>query len=157
MHTIVSQGGVNASYNGNKHGFKNACTDEALVMSDPNIDTVVIATRHNLHARQVVAALEAGKNVFCEKPLCITSRELQIIKKTYIKHSGQKLFVGFNRRYSPLVRIMKELLTSIDEPKSIIITVNAGYIPSDHWTQDPRQGGGRIIGKPAIFLTWRIT
>lgn len=152
LHTIVSQGGVNASYNGNKHGFKNACTDEALVMSDPNIDTVVIATRHNLHARQVVAALEAGKNVFCEKPLCITSGELQIIKKTYTKHSGQKLFVGFNRRYSPLVRIMKELLTSIDEPKSIIITVNAGYIPSDHWTQDPRQGGGRIIGEACHFL-----
>ncbi len=152
LHTIVSQGGVNASYNGKKHGFKNACTDEALVMANPNIDTVVIATQHDLHARQVIAALEAGKNVFCEKPLCITSSELQTIREIYAKHSDQKLFVGFNRRYSPLVRKMKELLTLNDEPKSIIMTVNAGQIPSYHWTQDPAQGGGRIIGEACHFI-----
>lgn len=152
LHTIVSQGGVNASYNGKKHGFKKACTDEALVMSDPNIDTVVIATRHDQHARQIVAALEAGKNVFCEKPLCITLSELQAIRETYAKHSGQKLFVGFNRRYSPLVRQVKEKLASNDQPKSIIMTVNAGQIPSDHWAQDPMQGGGRIIGEACHFI-----
>jgi len=152
LHTIVSQGGVNALYNAKKHGFKNACTDEALVMSDPNIDTVVIATRHDLHARQVVAALEAGKNVFCEKPLCITLSELQAIRETYAKNSGQKIFVGFNRRYSPLVRQMKEKLESINQPKSIIMTVNAGQIPSDHWAQNPIQGGGRIIGEACHFI-----
>ena len=152
LHTIVSQGGVNASYNCKKHGIKNACTDEALVMSDPNIDTVVIATRHDLHARQVVTALESGKNVFCEKPLCITLSELQAIRETYAKHSDQKLFVGFNRRYSPLVCQMKEKMASIGQPKSIIMTVNAGQISSDHWVQDPIQGGGRIIGEACHFI-----
>ena len=152
LHTIVSQGGVSASYNGNKYGFKNACTDDGLVFSDPNIDTVVIATRHDLHARQVVAALESGKNVFCEKPLCVTLDELQTIKKTYSKHPGHKLFVGFNRRYAPLVFQMKEKLATSDQPKSIIITVNAGQIPADHWAQDPIKGGGRIIGEACHFV-----
>lgn len=152
LHTIVSQGGVSASYSGRKHGFKNACTDETLVFSDSNIDTVVVATRHQLHAAQVIAALEAGKNVFCEKPLCITLDELQAIKDTYSKHLGQKLFVGFNRRYSPLVQTMKEKLALAVQPKSVIITVNAGAIPSEHWSQDPLQGGGRIIGEACHFI-----
>lgn len=152
LHTIVSQGGVTASYNGKKHGFKNACTDENLVLSDPDIDTVVIATRHDLHARQVIAALEAGKNVFCEKPLCLTMDELEDIKKVHQEHPHQKLFVGFNRRYSPLVRLMKVKLACSKQPKSIIITVNAGQVAADHWTQDPRSGGGRIIGEACHFI-----
>lgn len=152
LHTIISQNGVNASYNGKKYGFKYASTEESTVLSDPKIDTVVIATRHNLHAGQVIAALRAGKHVFCEKPLCLTDSELQSIEETYMQHCNQKLAVGFNRRYAPLVEKMKEKLALINQPKSIIITINAGRVSPDHWTQDPKVGGGRIIGEACHFV-----
>lgn len=152
LNTIVSQHGVNAVHYGKKYGFKNVCTDQSIVFSDTNVDTVVIATRHKLHASQVITALEAGKHVFCEKPLCITLDELQSIQATYNKHTNQKLFVGFNRRYSPLIRQMKKMLVLSDQPKTIIITVNAGQIPADHWVHDPIDGGGRIIGEACHFI-----
>ena len=152
LHTVVSGGGVSAVHFGKKFNFANAATDENAVLNDPEIDTVVIATRHNAHARQVIAALRAGKHVFCEKPLCLTLDELSAIQAETADRPAQHLMVGFNRRFAPQVIRMKELLSSVDVPKSIIITVNAGDIAADHWTQDPAIGGGRIIGEACHFI-----
>lgn len=152
LHTVVSSGGVSAVHFGRKFGFAEAATEIAAVMENSEIDTVVVATRHDAHASQVLAALRAGKHVFCEKPLCLTLDELATIEAEAEARPGQHLMVGFNRRFAPHVVKMKSLLNPIDEPKSLIITVNAGVIPPDHWTQDPTIGGGRLIGEACHFI-----
>lgn len=152
LHTIVSGGGVSAVHFGTKFGFSHAATEAAAVIDNPGIDTIVIATRHDTHARQVLAALRADKHVFCEKPLCLTSIELAEIEAEIEQRPEQQLMVGFNRRFSPHLVKMKALLAQIDVPKQIIITVNAGEISADHWTQDPAVGGGRIIGEACHFI-----
>jgi predicted dehydrogenase/threonine dehydrogenase-like Zn-dependent dehydrogenase len=152
LHTVVSGGGVSAVHFGRKFGFAEAATDIALVLENPEIDTVAIATRHDAHADQVLAALRAGKHVFCEKPLCLTLDELAAIESEAEARPEQQLMVGFNRRFAPQVVKMKALLASIDQPKSLIITVNAGEIAPDHWTQDLAIGGGRIIGEGCHFV-----
>jgi predicted dehydrogenase len=119
---------------------------------DVAVDTVVIATRHNVHARQVLAALRAGKHVFCEKPLCLTLEELGEIDAEARGRPSQRLMVGFNRRFAPQVVKMKFLLGAVAEPKNFIMTVNAGAIPSVHWTQDKAVGGGRIVGEGCHFI-----
>ncbi|SNS29039.1 bi-domain-containing oxidoreductase [Antarctobacter heliothermus] len=152
LHTVVSSGGVSAVHFGKKFGFAHAATESVAVIDNSEIDTVVIATRHDAHAGQVLAALRAGKHVFCEKPLCLTLNELAEIEDEAKERPEQHLMVGFNRRFAPQVVKMKALLVSIDAPKSIIITVNAGDIPPDHWTQDPAVGGGRLIGEACHFI-----
>lgn len=152
LHSVVSGGGVSAVHFGKKFGFVEAATDYNSVLQNPDIDTVVIATRHDAHAAQVLAALRAGKHVFCEKPLCLTLSELHEIELAVAAHPNQLLMVGFNRRFSPQVTEMKSLLGAVTEPKAFIMTVNAGAIPTDHWTQDPEVGGGRIIGEACHFI-----
>ncbi|MGG6287616.1 bi-domain-containing oxidoreductase [Leptolyngbya sp. AN03gr2] len=152
LHTVVSGGGVSAVHFGKKFAFEQAATDAAEVYSDPSIDTVVIATRHNAHAQQTLLALRAGKHVFCEKPLCLTHAELTEIEDEIASRPEQKLLVGFNRRFAPQVIRMKELLDGVGQPKNILITVNAGEIPADHWTQDPEIGGRRIVGEACHFI-----
>lgn len=152
LHTVVSSGGVSATHHGKRHGFANASTDSNAVWADAAIDTVVIATRHHDHARSVVRALEARKHVFVEKPLCLTLDELERIEVAMSQSPDSRLMVGFNRRFAPHVVRMKQLLAGIDEPKSFIMTVNAGKIPQDHWTQDPKIGGGRIVGEACHFI-----
>src|SRR5437764_5309182 len=120
------------------------------------INVLVIATRHDSHAQLVCRALEAGKHVFVEKPLALTPEELAQVVKTYQAMSTQRavplLMVGFNRRFAPQVHKMKVLLDRIQAPKSFIMTVNAGAVPPQHWTQDPQVGGGRIIGEGCHFI-----
>ncbi len=152
LHTLVSGGGVSAVHFGKKFGFAHAATEAVAVFDSTEVDTVVIATRHNAHATQVLASLRAGKNVFCEKPLCLTADELAQIEAEASQRSQQILMVGFNRRFAPHVVKMKSLLSAIDAPKNIVITVNAGEIQSDHWTQDPLVGGGRLIGEACHFI-----
>jgi predicted dehydrogenase/threonine dehydrogenase-like Zn-dependent dehydrogenase len=152
LHTVVSAGGVSAVHFGRKFGFTEAASDSTVVLENPDIDTVVIATRHDAHGRQVLAALRAGKHVFCEKPLCLTLEELTEIEAESRARPGQHLAVGFNRRFAPQVVKMKALLASVDQPKNLLITVNAGAVPADHWTQDPAIGGGRIIGEACHFI-----
>lgn len=152
LHTVVSSGGVSAVHFGRKFGFAEAATEIAAVMESPEIDTVVIATRHDAHASQVLAALRADKHVFCEKPLCLTIDELATIEAEAQARPQQQLMVGFNRRFAPHVVKMKALLDPIDQPKSVVITVNAGEIPPDHWTQDSAVGGGRLIGEACHFI-----
>lgn len=152
LHTIVSSGGISAVHYGRKHKFAFANTDNKSVLEDPSIDIVVIATRHNLHAEQVIASLRAGKHVYCEKPLCLTLEELSQIEQECSLRTDQKLMVGFNRRFASQTIKMKDLLSKIKEPKHFQMTVNAGEIPEDHWTQSTDVGGRRIIGEACHFI-----
>lgn len=148
-HTIVSSGGTSGVNVGQKFGFLRASTELDHVLNDDEINTLIITTRHDSHANLVRQGLVNKKHVFVEKPLCLTREELEEIKK--INHN-QLLMVGFNRRFSPHVVKMKQLLSKLHQPKSIVITVNAGAIPPDHWTQDLAIGGGRIIGEGCHFI-----
>jgi predicted dehydrogenase/threonine dehydrogenase-like Zn-dependent dehydrogenase len=156
FHTIVTSGGINGVIHGEKAGFAEASTDVAAMLANTSINTVAIVTRHDTHARFVVQALRAGKNVFVEKPLAIQHDELLDVKAAYIEahHAGQgpQLMVGFNRRFAPQVQKMKTLLQAVKEPKSFIMTMNAGAIPANHWTQDNAVGGGRLIGEACHFI-----
>lgn len=152
LHTVVSSGGVSAVHYGKKFGFGQASTNCESVLADPDVDTVVVATRHDLHARQVLAAMRAGKHVFCEKPLCLTLDELAEIEREAGNRPDQLLMLGFNRRFAPHVVKMKSLLTAVAEPKCFSMMVNAGQIESDHWIQDRTVGGGRIIGEACHFV-----
>ena len=151
-HTIVSAQGLTASISAKRHGFAAASTDSLATINEPDVDIAVIATRHDVHASQVLAALRAGKHVFCEKPLCLTLAELEEIEREAVARPGQKLMVGFNRRFAPTIIMLKSLMSDISELKSFIMTVNAGEIPADHWTQDMSVGGGRIIGEACHFV-----
>ncbi|CAH6981402.1 Oxidoreductase, NAD-binding Rossmann fold family protein [Vibrio chagasii] len=156
LHTIATSGGINGVTHGEKAGFAKTTTDTSAMISDSEINTVAIVTRHNSHAHFVSEALNAGKNVFVEKPLAVTLEELAEVEAAYYSKastaSAPKLMVGFNRRFSPQVQKMKELLSSVKEPKSFMMTMNAGAIPADHWTQDNEVGGGRIIGEACHFI-----
>ncbi|MDA7662203.1 Gfo/Idh/MocA family oxidoreductase, partial [Verrucomicrobia bacterium] len=125
-------------------------TDPSEVFKDPNIDLVWIGTRHNLHGPLALQALEAGKNTFVEKPLCLTSEELAGIREFYDgkKGKGQRpvLMVGFNRRFSPYLRAAKEATDGRSNPLTIIYSMNAGFLPPDHWVHG-KEGGGRVLGE----------
>ena len=153
---LASAGGVSSVHSGKKFGFQSATTDADAVATDESIDTIVVATRHDSHARYAVAALKAGKHVFVEKPLAIDREQLHEIKLAYegavAKGGSPIIMVGFNRRFSPLTVKLKQLLDARAEPKSFVMTVNAGAVPDDHWVQDPVQGGGRIIGEACHFI-----
>lgn len=156
MQGISSGKGVTAAHFGRKYAFALATTDSESLLSASDVDAVVVATRHDSHAHFVCRALRAGKHVFVEKPLAITQEQLAQIASTWEAASAggarPHLMVGFNRRFSPQVQRMKSLLAGVREPKSVMITVNAGAIPRNHWTQDGNVGGGRIIGEGCHFI-----
>ena len=153
LDTIVTSGGLSAIHHGKKNNFVNASTDIEQLLHNKNVNTIVIVTRHNLHAAQVVQTLKSGKNVFVEKPLALTHIELDAIKSAYDEQEGKcRLMVGYNRRFAPHVIKMKKLLSNVNEPKAFIMTMNAGAIPSEHWTHDIRIGGGRIIGEACHYI-----
>jgi predicted dehydrogenase/threonine dehydrogenase-like Zn-dependent dehydrogenase len=153
LHSIATSGGINGVVHGEKAGFAEATTDTAAMINHPDINTIAIVTRHNSHSRFVVDALRAGKHVFVEKPLAISLEELSQVKQAYEQVEVKpQLMVGFNRRFSPQVQKMKSLLSAVKEPKSFIMTMNAGAIPAEHWTQDNNVGGGRIIGEACHFI-----
>ena len=152
LNTLVSNGGVSAVHFGKKFGFSNAASDLKLALADKEIDTVVVATRHDIHAQQVLAALRAGKHVYCEKPLCLNLNDLDEIQNEVKLRPKQSLFVGFNRRFAPHTKTILSLISSIDAPKSFILTINAGDVPKDHWVQSIEVGGGRIIGEACHFI-----
>ncbi len=151
---VCAANGSRARHAAEKFGFRYGATDENEILSDAGLNTVVIATRHHLHARQVIAAAQAGKHVFCEKPLCLREDELSDIVRTYGKPGSTRLLlmVGFNRRFAPMAVRMKSFLDQIHEPLALHYRVNAGYIPADHWVNDPEQGGGRILGEICHFV-----
>lgn len=158
LHTVVTKGGINGVIHGEKAGFAEASTDLKAMLSNPAINSVAIATRHDSHAQLVTLALAAGKHVFVEKPLAIHHGGLAQVQAAFaLAHvgalgAGPQLMVGFNRRFAPQVQKMKMLLQAVKEPKSFVMTMNAGAIAADHWTQDNLVGGGRIIGEACHFV-----
>jgi predicted dehydrogenase/threonine dehydrogenase-like Zn-dependent dehydrogenase len=145
---VCSATGARARHAAEKFGFRYCATDENEILRDDRVNTVLIATRHNLHARQVVAALGAGKHVFCEKPLCLTEEELSAIAQA---RAGQVVMVGFNRRFAPMAQRLKNFFATVQEPLLVHYRVNAGFLKADHWTQDPEQGG-RLLGEVCHFV-----
>lgn len=156
LKSVGSGGGVSGVHSGRKYGIEESTTDPSSILDDEEINTIVIATRHDTHGRFVCEALKRGKRVFVEKPLAIGDEDLKMIVETYnelsSKGSAPILMAGFNRRFAPHVRKMKALLGGVKEPKAFIMTVNAGAIPPEHWTQTPETGGGRIIGEACHFI-----
>ena len=150
---VASAQGASAVHAAKRYGFARATTSATDVIADPAVSAIVIATRHDSHARYVVEALAAGKHVFVEKPLCITRDELAAIETAYEQRpQPTALMVGFNRRFAPQIRTIHAALAGVREPKAFVMTVNAGAIPPEHWTQDPNVGGGRIIGEACHFI-----
>lgn len=152
FHTVCSQGGISGSSVAKKYAFTKATTDSNEIFKNEEIDTVVIATRHNSHANYVCEAIKNDKHVFVEKPLAININELKDIQKAYKKSNKNQLMVGFNRRFSPLISYTKPFLDNLSEPKTFIATINAGKLPDDHWNHDFKIGGGRIIGEACHFI-----
>jgi predicted dehydrogenase/NADPH:quinone reductase-like Zn-dependent oxidoreductase len=157
LDTLVTSGGISGVHHGNKAGFVTAATVLDALWENEAINTVAIVTRHDVHASQVLSAVQAGKHVFVEKPLALKLDELDAIDAAFHKVNEERsdplrLMVGFNRRFAPHVVKMKSLLENKREPKVIVITVNAGAIPKEHWTQDPAVGGGRIVGEGCHFI-----
>jgi len=135
-----------------KFGFENAVTDYRQILDDGDVNTVFVVTGHNNHASLAGEALGAGKHVFVEKPLAIGTAQLTDIGNIVKQHPDRQLMVGFNRRFSAHTRKIKELLAGRAGPICMTMTVNAGEIPAAHWTQDPQEGGGRIIGEGCHFI-----
>lgn len=153
---IASQSGANAQYAAKRFKFQYATSDENRIIEDAAINTVAILTRHNLHARQILASLASGKHTFCEKPLAMTEEELDEIEAVFKDNNGDKVFpyfmVGFNRRFAPLAKKLAAFINERKEPFYAHYRINAGYLPKDHWTQKMNQGGGRIIGEGCHFI-----
>lgn len=148
---IASGQGLSAKILAKKVGAEYATSDYKEILNDPEVALVIITTRHNMHARMVTEALNAGKGVFVEKPLCLNEEELDEIIKAYSDApKGTTLTVGFNRRFSPYAEKLKKLAG--DAPMHIVATMNAGFIPPEMWVHDLEVGGGRIIGEACHFI-----
>ena len=153
---ILDNSGTTAKRVAEKFNFQFCTSEPKDIFENDAINTVFIATRHNSHAEYVKSALRAGKNVFVEKPLCLSKEELAEIEDLYNSSDNCcQLMVGFNRRFAPHAVELKKHLDNI--PISMLYRINAGPIPQDSWIQDKEIGGGRIIGEACHFidfLTW---
>ena len=138
--------GMSATDTAKKYGFAFAATDQREVLKDAETNLVMVTTRHDMHAPQISAALEAGKYVFSEKPLCVNEEQLDKIL------ASDKVMIGFNRRFSPHAKLLKEYFSKRTLPLVMHYRVNAGSIPKDVWLQDPEIGGGRIVGEGCHFI-----
>ena len=156
FHTIVTSAGLNSVIHGARAGFSEASSDVKSMLDNTAINSVVIVTRHNTHARFTAMSLRAGKHVFVEKPLAMDREGLADVRSAYdeahASGAGPQLLVGFNRRFSPHVKKMRQLLKTVKEPKAFIMTVNAGAIPKESWVQDNLVSGGRVIGEACHFI-----
>lgn len=151
FHSIATASGVSAHDVGNKFGFARAVSDADAVINDPKVNLVVIGTRHDLHAELARRGLERGRHVFVEKPLALCDEDLDRLLEVAANANG-RLIVGFNRRFSPLAAKAKDFFAGRRAPLSFVYRVNAGRVPKGHWTQDPREGGGRIVGEVCHFI-----
>jgi predicted dehydrogenase len=151
MRIVASTQGTSAAMAARKHEFERSTSDVDAVFADPDVDSIVILTRHDSHARFALRALRAGKHVFVEKPLALTDEDLQEIESV-ARQSGSILTVGFNRRFAPLATRLRADLAKRNGPVAMVLTVNAGALPLEHWLQDPRIGGGRIAAEACHFI-----
>jgi polar amino acid transport system substrate-binding protein len=148
---VATSRGNNAKYVADKYDFTYCAGSAEDILTDKNINTIFITTRHNTHADYLIKSINSEKHVFVEKPLAMNETELLAIKEAYEKSDRKNVMVGFNRRFSPAVQHLKNLLLE-DQPKTICIRINAGAIPRDHWVNDPQVGGGRVIGEACHFI-----
>lgn len=148
---VVTSRGITARSVAQKFGFSRFTTELRDILDDTGVNAVFIATRHNTHAALTVAALKAGKNVFVEKPLCLTRDELGLVLEAAQRPGSGILMVGFNRRFAPLAVEARRFFSQCPEPLVINCRVNAGVIPRDHWIQT-EEGGGRILGEVCHFV-----
>jgi len=148
---ITTASGVSAHDVGKRFGFAYAASPAGEVLADPDINLIVIGTRHDLHAELAVRALAENKNVFVEKPLALDDMQLDLVVEQAARSTG-RLMVGFNRRFSPLAQRAKDFFAGRNSPLSILYRVNAGRIPKEHWIQNPDEGGGRIVGEVCHFV-----
>lgn len=148
---VVSRQGAAAFLAGVVAHADEVTTDFDRVLRDPAVTAVILTTRHDTHADQAVAALRAGKHVWVEKPLALRLADLDAVAQA-ARASGRMLLVGFNRRFAPMAQALRTALSARAEAGRITITVNAGRLDPDHWTLDPRIGGGRIVGEACHFV-----
>jgi predicted dehydrogenase/threonine dehydrogenase-like Zn-dependent dehydrogenase len=149
---IASAGGVTGTALAKKYGFSHSTTNYLEILNDPDVDLVMITTKHDKHAAMTQEVLQANKHVFVEKPLALNTDELEFIIDTYNNmESSKTITVGFNRRFSPHSIKAKSLMNN-GEAINVIATMNAGFIPSNVWVQDMKIGGGRIIGEACHFI-----
>ncbi|MGE5106993.1 MAG: bi-domain-containing oxidoreductase [Sphingobacteriales bacterium] len=151
LETVITSKGITAKNVATKFGFNNVSTEISDILNNKAINTVFIATPHNSHAKYVLDLLKVGKNIFVEKPLAMNEDELNEIKEYYKQFNGN-IMVGFNRRFSPIAVELKKHFSNTGEPLVMNYRINAGYIPKEHWTQNPEIGGGRIIGEVCHFI-----
>jgi polar amino acid transport system substrate-binding protein len=149
--SIATASGVSARDVGTRYGFARFVSGAEDVLKDEGINLVVVATRHDTHAELARRALEAGKHVFVEKPLALDDASLDSVIEAASSSDGL-LTVGFNRRFSPHARAAKEFFEGARAPLSILYRVNSGRVPRSHWTQDPLEGGGRVVGEVCHFI-----
>lgn len=150
---VATASGIAANHACRKFGFGYATTDYRALLDDQSIDAVVIATRHSLHARLIQDALQAGKHVFVEKPLCVNEGELDRLTEAYARdESGRLVVVGYNRRFSPLAEKLKAPLRQRAGGLMISGRINVGRLAREHWVNSPGEGGGRIIGEFCHFV-----
>ncbi len=147
---IISKGGLSAQAAGKRFGFGYATSKTEDVMGDSETQAVFIATRHDSHAQLVTESLKAGKHVIVEKPLALTSEQLDTVESA-ARESGKVLMVGFNRRFSPFTEALTDTFSPVTGPKQVIVRVNAGFIPGDNWQHDSSIGGGRLLGEVCHF------
>lgn len=152
---IATKSGLSSRHTGDRFGFEYATSDYEELLNDDEIGSIVISTRHNLHANLVAEAIQKGKSVFVEKPLAIRPEEIAMLLGACRSfHPDQMFMVGFNRRYSQLTERLQSLLHNRVAPLQVQYRVNASFLPFDHWTQDPIVGGGRVIGEVCHFVDY---
>ncbi len=151
---IASVNGVNAQHAASRFGFSYATSSADEIIEDEQVNSVVLMTRHEEHAALTLKALKLGKHVYCEKPLALTMDELAEIEETLQTANTPLLMVGFNRRFAPLSIELKDFIANRQEPLYAHYTINAGFLPLEHWLHDPTQGGGRIIGEGCHFIDY---
>lgn len=151
LEILVSAQGASTLFSAKNFNAASIATDSDEVFKNRNIKAVFISTRHHLHATQTITALSAGQSVWVEKPLALTEKEIDLIEEAARKSSAL-LMVGFNRRFAPLAIHARKIIESQAGPKTITININAGSLPTDHWTLNPAEGGGRIVGEACHFI-----
>lgn len=147
---VMTNSGTTAKRVSEKFGFEFCTSNPDDIFLNNDVNTVFVATRHDSHAKYVIEAIKAHKNVYVEKPLCLNLDQFLELRALVEQNEDVSLMVGFNRRFSPLSVWVKEQLPK--GAKSMIYRVNAGMIPKEHWIQDASIGGGRIIGEACHFI-----
>jgi predicted dehydrogenase/threonine dehydrogenase-like Zn-dependent dehydrogenase len=148
---VVTRTGSNAKAIAEEYGAEYCTTDYKEVLQDENINMVVIATRHNLHAPIIVEAANAGKHIFVEKPIAMSYEDCKKVSDAVIEHKVN-LTIGFNRRFAPLAQKAKRIVENRNNPLIITYRINSAGMKKEHWINDPAEGGGAIIGEGCHFF-----